>query len=123
MLRLHSIFSYNGNGRDNLLWHPPTGLFVYTVGCNIIIEELTNHQQIFLRGSRTRFPPTQLNKQKLVSSIFFFRTYRRDFNTRSFFRRKHFDQCSMFISTEKRRFSSENHCLGCSDASTKIFFL
>lgn len=50
MLRLHSVFGYNGNGRENLLWHPGQGLFVYTVGCNVIIEELTNHQQIFLRG-------------------------------------------------------------------------
>jgi len=49
-LKLQLIIGYNGNGRDNLVWHPYTGFFAYTIGCNIIVENLNSSQQTILSG-------------------------------------------------------------------------
>ncbi|CAF0733971.1 unnamed protein product [Adineta ricciae] len=49
-LKLQSIIGYNGNGRENLVWYPHTSFFAYTVGCNIIVEDLTTNQQTILTG-------------------------------------------------------------------------
>ncbi|UJR26857.1 hypothetical protein I4U23_008168 [Adineta vaga] len=49
-MKLHSIIGYNGNGRENLVWYPHTGFFAYTVGCNIIAEDLNSNQQTILTG-------------------------------------------------------------------------
>ncbi|CAF3419659.1 unnamed protein product [Rotaria sp. Silwood1] len=49
-LKLQTIIGYNGNGRENLVWHPHTGFFAYTVGCNIIVENLNSNHQTILTG-------------------------------------------------------------------------
>lgn len=49
-LRLHSILGYNGNGRENLVWHAHSGFFAYSVGCNVIVENLNNNHQTILIG-------------------------------------------------------------------------
>ncbi|CAF0722865.1 unnamed protein product [Didymodactylos carnosus] len=49
-LKLSSIIGYNGNGRENVIWHPHTGLFVYSVGCNVIVENLNQSEQTVLSG-------------------------------------------------------------------------
>ncbi len=49
-LQLQSIIGYNGNGRENLVWYPHTGFFAYTVGCNIIVENLNSNHQKILTG-------------------------------------------------------------------------
>jgi len=49
-LKLQSIIGYNGNGRDNLVWHPYTGFFAYSLGCNIIVENLNSNRQTILSG-------------------------------------------------------------------------
>ncbi|CAF3644159.1 unnamed protein product [Adineta steineri] len=49
-LKLQSIIGYNGNGRENVVWHAQTGFFAYTVGCNIIVENLNNNHQTILTG-------------------------------------------------------------------------
>ncbi|CAF4514119.1 unnamed protein product, partial [Didymodactylos carnosus] len=38
-LKLSSIIGYNGNGRENVIWHPQTALFAYK---EISILALTN---------------------------------------------------------------------------------
>lgn len=53
-LKLQSIIGYNGNGRDNLIWHPSTGFFAYTVTCNIIVENLNTSQQMILSGKSNK---------------------------------------------------------------------
>ncbi|CAF3688347.1 unnamed protein product [Rotaria sordida] len=49
-LKLQTIIGYNGNGRENLVWHPITGFFAYTVGCNIVVENLNSNHQTILTG-------------------------------------------------------------------------
>ncbi|XP_046861047.1 WD repeat-containing protein 90-like [Xenia sp. Carnegie-2017] len=44
-LALLAILDYNGDGRNNMCWHPETGLFVYTSGCIVIIEDLHDGKQ------------------------------------------------------------------------------
>eukprot|EP00794_Sanderia_malayensis_P008708 gene8708-9637_t len=39
-LRLKSVVGYDGLGRNNLIWHQETGLFAYTSGCIVVIEDL-----------------------------------------------------------------------------------
>ena len=58
-LRLKSIIGYNGNARDNLVWHAHTGFFAYTVACNVIVENLNNNHQTILTGKFDRvYNPT-----------------------------------------------------------------
>jgi hypothetical protein len=49
-LKLKSVLGYNGNGRGNIVWHPDTGLFAYTSGCVIVIEDLNTGNQRHLMG-------------------------------------------------------------------------
>ncbi|CAF3380141.1 unnamed protein product [Rotaria socialis] len=49
-LKLRSIIGYNGNGRENLAWHAHSGFFAYSVGCNVIVENLNNNHQTILTG-------------------------------------------------------------------------
>ena len=49
-LKLKACLGYNGNGRDNVIWQPETGLFAYTVGCVIVIEDLKSGEQQHLTG-------------------------------------------------------------------------
>ncbi|XP_077979468.1 WD repeat-containing protein 90-like [Glandiceps talaboti] len=49
-LKLKSVIGYNGNGRNNMVWHPDSGLFVYSSGCIIIIEDLHAGTQKHLLG-------------------------------------------------------------------------
>lgn len=44
-LSLKAVIGYNGNGRSNMVWNPDTGLFVYTCGCIVIIEDLHTGSQ------------------------------------------------------------------------------
>lgn len=47
-LKLSSFIGCNGNARSNILWHPETGLFMYTCGCVLIIEDLNSGKQCLL---------------------------------------------------------------------------
>lgn len=49
-VQLKSIIGYNGNARNNLIWQADTGLFVYTTGCILIIEDLNTGKQKHLTG-------------------------------------------------------------------------
>ncbi|XP_035829418.1 WD repeat-containing protein 90 [Aplysia californica] len=49
-LRLRSVIGYNCHGRNNMSWHPDTGLFAYTAGCVIVIEDLNSGDQKYLQG-------------------------------------------------------------------------
>ncbi|XP_052262541.1 WD repeat-containing protein 90-like isoform X2 [Dreissena polymorpha] len=49
-VRLKSVIGYNGNARNNMVWHPDTGLFVYTSGNTIILEDLNTNSQKHLAG-------------------------------------------------------------------------
>ncbi|CAF5207282.1 unnamed protein product, partial [Rotaria magnacalcarata] len=49
-LKLRSVIGYNGNGRENLAWHAHSGFFAYSVGCNVIVENLNNNHQTILTG-------------------------------------------------------------------------
>lgn len=44
-LRLKTIIGYNGNGRRNMVWNPDTGLFAYSCGCVLIVEDLHSGAQ------------------------------------------------------------------------------
>ncbi|XP_023663948.2 WD repeat-containing protein 90 isoform X2 [Paramormyrops kingsleyae] len=39
-LVLKAVIGYNGNGRGNMIWKPDTGLFAYTCGCVVVVEDL-----------------------------------------------------------------------------------
>ncbi|XP_025111591.1 WD repeat-containing protein 90-like isoform X3 [Pomacea canaliculata] len=49
-LRLSFVIGYNGNGRDNMIWCPDTGLFAYTSGSIVVVEDLNTGQQTHLQG-------------------------------------------------------------------------
>ena len=65
-IQLHSILGYNGHGRENLVWDPSTGFFAYTVGCRIIVEDLTSRQQAFLTGRQIRASSLTVNDEALL---------------------------------------------------------
>ncbi|XP_065114825.1 WD repeat-containing protein 90 [Paramisgurnus dabryanus] len=44
-LSLKAVIGYNGNGRNNMVWNPDTGLFVYSCGCIVIVEDLHTGSQ------------------------------------------------------------------------------
>lgn len=44
-LSLKAVIGYNGNGRNNMVWNPDTGLFMYSCGCIVIIEDLHTGSQ------------------------------------------------------------------------------
>ncbi|XP_048238655.1 WD repeat-containing protein 90-like isoform X1 [Haliotis rufescens] len=49
-LKLKSVMGYNGNGRGNMVWHADTGLFFYSSGCVVVMEDLNNGEQKHLMG-------------------------------------------------------------------------
>ncbi|KAK3091415.1 hypothetical protein FSP39_019740, partial [Pinctada imbricata] len=49
-IKLRSVIGFNGSGRDNMVWQPDTGLFAYTCGCIVIIENLSTGEQKHLMG-------------------------------------------------------------------------
>ncbi|XP_048351372.1 WD repeat-containing protein 90 [Sphaerodactylus townsendi] len=44
-LKLKAVIGYNGNGRGNMVWNPDTGLFAYSCGCVVIVEDLHSGSQ------------------------------------------------------------------------------
>ncbi|XP_026880574.2 WD repeat-containing protein 90 isoform X2 [Electrophorus electricus] len=44
-LTLKAVVGYNGNGRSNMAWNPDTGLFVYSCGCVVVVENLQTGSQ------------------------------------------------------------------------------
>ncbi|XP_048030728.1 WD repeat-containing protein 90 isoform X2 [Megalobrama amblycephala] len=44
-LSLKAVIGYNGNGRGNMVWNPDTGLFVYSCGCIVVVEDLHTGSQ------------------------------------------------------------------------------
>ncbi|XP_050954268.1 WD repeat-containing protein 90 [Labeo rohita] len=44
-LSLKAVIGYNGNGRNNMVWNPDTGLFVYSCGCVVVVEDLHTGSQ------------------------------------------------------------------------------
>uniref|UniRef100_A0A671RFH1 WD repeat-containing protein 90-like n=1 Tax=Sinocyclocheilus anshuiensis TaxID=1608454 RepID=A0A671RFH1_9TELE len=44
-LSLTAVIGYNGNGRNNMVWNPDTGLFVYSCGCVVVVEDLHTGSQ------------------------------------------------------------------------------
>ncbi|XP_071478368.1 WD repeat-containing protein 90-like [Diadema antillarum] len=49
-LRLKRVLGYNGNGRGNVIWHPDSGLFAYTCGSILVLEDLDTSSQTHLLG-------------------------------------------------------------------------
>lgn len=45
-----AVLGCNGNARSNMLWHPGTGLFVYSSGCVVVVENLHDGRQRHLVG-------------------------------------------------------------------------
>lgn len=41
---------YNGNGRGNMVWNPDTGIFAYSSGCTVVLEDLGSGTQKHLTG-------------------------------------------------------------------------
>ncbi|KAM9816951.1 WD repeat-containing protein 90 [Neosynchiropus ocellatus] len=51
-LRLHTLIGYNSNGRGNMVWSPEQGLFAYSCGSVVVIEDLNTGCQRHLHGHR-----------------------------------------------------------------------
>ncbi|KAM4623838.1 WD repeat-containing protein 90 [Polymixia lowei] len=49
-LTLKAVIGYNGNGRGNMAWSPDTGLFAYSCGCVVVLENLHTGSQKHLLG-------------------------------------------------------------------------
>ncbi|XP_039879322.1 WD repeat-containing protein 90 isoform X3 [Simochromis diagramma] len=51
-IRLKAVIGYNGNGRGNMVWSPDQGLFAYSCGCVVVVEDLHTGSQRHLQGHR-----------------------------------------------------------------------
>ncbi|BFZ03507.1 hypothetical protein BsWGS_06545 [Bradybaena similaris] len=49
-LKLHSVIGFSCSGRSNMVWQPDTGLFAYSSGCVVVIEDLSSGKQKHLHG-------------------------------------------------------------------------
>uniref|UniRef100_I3KVN4 WD repeat domain 90 n=1 Tax=Oreochromis niloticus TaxID=8128 RepID=I3KVN4_ORENI len=49
---LKAVIGYNGNGRGNMVWSPDQGLFAYSCGCVVVVEDLHTGSQRHLQGHR-----------------------------------------------------------------------
>ncbi|XP_071943850.1 WD repeat-containing protein 90-like [Antedon mediterranea] len=68
-LKLKSVIGYNGNGRGNMVWQADTGLFAYTSGCVVILEDLNTGSQRHLIGHVSEISTLALqNDSQLLAS-------------------------------------------------------
>ncbi|XP_030626042.1 WD repeat-containing protein 90 [Chanos chanos] len=68
-LNLKAVIGYNGNGRGNLVWNPDTGLFVYSCGCVIVVENLhTGSQRHWLKHTEEISTLTATHDAQTVAS-------------------------------------------------------
>eukprot|EP00041_Stephanoeca_diplocostata_P033073 m.1082433 g.1082433 ORF g.1082433 m.1082433 type:complete len:1886 (-) comp24266_c0_seq4:397-6054(-) len=44
-IRLEATVGYNGSGRNNATWHAATGLFAYTIGPRVVLDDLDTRRQ------------------------------------------------------------------------------
>ncbi|XP_030610813.1 WD repeat-containing protein 90 isoform X2 [Archocentrus centrarchus] len=51
-IKLKAVIGYNGNGRGNMVWSPDQGLFAYSCGCVVVVEDLHTASQRHLQGHR-----------------------------------------------------------------------
>ncbi|XP_067044850.1 WD repeat-containing protein 90-like isoform X1 [Acropora muricata] len=65
-LQLKSVLGYNGNGRKNMVWKYDTGLFAYTSGCIVVIEDLHTGTQRHLRGHTEEISTLALQHDGLI---------------------------------------------------------
>ncbi|XP_067101587.1 WD repeat-containing protein 90 [Osmerus mordax] len=49
-LSLKAVIGYNGNGRGNMVWNPDTGLFAYSCGSVVVLENLHTGSQRHWQG-------------------------------------------------------------------------
>ncbi|XP_061564581.1 WD repeat-containing protein 90 isoform X1 [Cololabis saira] len=49
-LKLKAVIGYNGNGRGNMVWNADQGLFAYSCGCVVVVEDLHTGGQRHLQG-------------------------------------------------------------------------
>ncbi|XP_068672849.1 WD repeat-containing protein 90-like isoform X2 [Montipora foliosa] len=65
-LQLKSVLGYNGNGRKNMVWKFDTGLFAYTSGCIVVIEDLHSGTQRHLMGHTEEISTLALQHDGLI---------------------------------------------------------
>lgn len=65
-LQLRSVLGYNGNGRKNMVWKCDTGLFAYTSGCLVVIEDLHSGTQRHLMGHTEEISTLALQHDGLI---------------------------------------------------------
>ncbi|XP_061562423.1 WD repeat-containing protein 90 isoform X2 [Phycodurus eques] len=51
-MMLKTVIGYNGNGRGNLVWSPDQGLFAYSCGGVVVVENVNSGHQRHLQGHR-----------------------------------------------------------------------
>ncbi|XP_061665809.1 WD repeat-containing protein 90 isoform X2 [Syngnathoides biaculeatus] len=51
-MMLKVVIGYNGNGRGNLVWSPDQGLFAYSCGGVVVVENVNSGHQRHLQGHR-----------------------------------------------------------------------
>ncbi|XP_051927362.1 WD repeat-containing protein 90 [Hippocampus zosterae] len=51
-MTLKAVIGYNGNGRGNLVWSPDQGLFAYSCGGVVVVENVNSGRQRHLQGHR-----------------------------------------------------------------------
>ncbi|XP_056153043.1 WD repeat-containing protein 90 [Lampris incognitus] len=69
-LSLKAVIGYNGNGRGNMVWSPDTGLFAYSCGSVLVMENLHTGSQRHLTGHSEEISCLAITNdaQKLVSA-------------------------------------------------------
>jgi len=65
-IQLKSVLGYNGNGRKNMVWKYDSGLFAYTSGCLVVIEDLHSGTQRHLMGHTEEISTLALQHDGLV---------------------------------------------------------
>ncbi|KAJ7984499.1 hypothetical protein DPEC_G00355450 [Dallia pectoralis] len=68
-LSLKAVIGYNGNGRGNMIWNPDTGLFAYSCGCVVVVEDLhTGSQRHWLGHTEEISSLAVTNDAQMVAS-------------------------------------------------------
>ncbi|XP_077482569.1 WD repeat-containing protein 90 [Stigmatopora argus] len=68
-LTLKTIIGYNGNGRGNLVWSPDQGLFAYSCGSVVVLENVNSGRQRHLVGHTDEISCLAIsNNAKMIAS-------------------------------------------------------
>ena len=68
-MQLSMVIGYNGTGKGNMIWCPDTGLFIYSSGSLVVMEDLSTGQQTMLQGHPEEISTIAVQNDQKVSIL------------------------------------------------------